>query len=269
MFLVDQLLHRSKPRTIVSSAAFHTKRSSAAGVSALRLAAYERFVLQVLDWRLCAAPPCSFADAFCAKGLWTDEDTIGPEHDVAPTAEGQQRVFENAKFFCNMATLHGLSCTYGDSVSAASSVAAARAVHSIRPVWPQQLGLRLGHDYVEINLCLQALLQIYSAVHAREVPDAVPELVEEELHDRVGSLLQAQLNTTDAVPCLDVDAAASSLSVTPTETAGGDDDNLGPSSTAHESPTNIDLVSSWHRSGIEKEQEVTERDAVASKRRRH
>ena len=242
----------------------------------MRLAAYERFVLQVLDWRLCAAPPSSFADAFCAKGPWTDEDTIGPEHDVGPTPEDQQRVFENAKFFCNMATLHGLSCTYGDSVSAASSIAAARAVNSIHPVWPQQLGQRLGHDYEEIKLCLQALLRIHSAVNAPEVPDAVPALAEEELHDCVGSVLQAQLNTTDPVPCLDVDAAASSLSVTPTTTAGGDVDKLVPSS-AHESPTNIDLVASWHGNGIRatlvllqtEEQEVTERDARASKRRCH
>ena len=132
----------------------------------MRLVAYESFVLRVLDWQLHASSPSSFADAYHAKGLFSDDDTTGSVHNEPPTPQVQERVFEHAKFFCNLATLHGMSCTYGDSVSAASSVAAARAVNSIRPVWPEQLAQRLGHTYGKIHGCAQALLRIYCAAYA-------------------------------------------------------------------------------------------------------
>ena len=204
----------------------------------MRLVAYEGFVLRVLDWQLHASSPSSFADAYHAKGLFSDDDTTGSKHNVPPSPQAQGRVFEHARFFCNLATLHGMSCTFGDSVSAASSVAAARAVNSIHPVWPEQLAQRLGHAFGQIHGCTQALLRIYSTAYARageeEICKNVQHALAEELPDCVGCVLEAQVNTTASSRGVDA-SAAPSLCATPL--AECDDEEV--CAKAHESPTNV------------------------------
>ena len=139
------------------------KFDNPAGVTRRHLATIERRLLNVLQWRLLMATPSSFASAYRARGIFCLEDTAGPLLDTPPTLEEHQRVWEFTTFFCNLATLHGLSCTQGISVAAGAAVAGARYIVGIHPAWPEHLALWLclPGDTQRVVMCTVAMLDLY------------------------------------------------------------------------------------------------------------
>ena len=141
------------------------------GVTTRHLAAKERQVLDVLRWELFAATPSSFARAYLAKGIFSDDETVGPSR-TKPTDQDRRSVWQYTKFFCDVANLHGLPCTFGVSVVAAASVSAARTIVGIDPAWPDSLACRLGHTHTSVEACARVILDLYRTEHGPEALDA-------------------------------------------------------------------------------------------------
>ena len=132
------------------------------GITRRHLAVYERRILDVLGWQLFTATPSSFACAYQAVGIFCRDDSVGPFLGIPPTHDEQRRVCQYTEFFCELATLRGLSCTHGISVAAAASIAAARTTVGIHPAWSEQLALRLGHNTdTRVDECASAILHLY------------------------------------------------------------------------------------------------------------
>lgn len=143
------------------------------GITKKIMAAYETKILGLLGWRLLAATPFAFAHAYHAKGLFCQVDKT--LYETSPSALDEQRVYNHVRFFCELGTLHGMSCTLGVSVCAASAVAAARTASGIEPAWPQELALRLGHPLSKIKVCQETMLNEwhnhYSGLNSNEHHD--------------------------------------------------------------------------------------------------
>jgi len=135
------------------------------GLSVRHLAAYELRVLDALSWKLTAATSLAFAYAYRAKGLFCATE--------APSPQSQEHLWNLVKFFCNLATNHGLSCTFSVSIAAAAAVAAARTSIGI-PSWPEELERRFRYSKADIIDCENDILLKYrteypehsSVVHA-------------------------------------------------------------------------------------------------------
>ena len=197
------------------------------GITTRHLAAYERRLLEVLRWQLLAATPSSFACAYRARGIFCEDDTAGPLLDTPPTCEDQENAWQYTKFFCDLATLHGLSCTHGTSVAAAAAVAAARNVVGIQPAWPEQLAHRLGHTQgAQVDVCARAILRLYHAEHAppsTSAPEAASTGEQQTLGSgcaRVDS--DEDASTSDAPICDNEDLPAQAV-MRPVRIASGED----------------------------------------------
>ena len=131
------------------------------GISTKHLVAWERRVLEVLDWRLTSATTSCFVDAYRAKGIFCADDAAGPERDGPPSPDEQARVCDHITFFCELATLQGITCAHGASVSAAAAVCASRVINGICPPWPPALAQRLGKTHACIDACTQTFLHLF------------------------------------------------------------------------------------------------------------
>ncbi len=229
-----------------------------AGITTRVLVAYERRVLDVLHWQLLTVTPSSFACAYHAKGIFTVDDTAGLLRTTLPTPEDQRQVWQYAKYFCEMVTLHGLSCTFGISVSAAASVAAARTVVGIHPPWPEILAHRLGHAHTQVEGCASAIIDLHRNEDAPQALDATsgeghfdaagsdtdkctqheaepasdPDMFPDPA--TVGASLQAQVNA-DPFHCSEVDAATCTFNIV--TCSGSVSTQFKPE---EDSPTNVD-----------------------------
>ena len=130
------------------------------GITNKHLIAWERRVLEVLDWQLMAATTSCFVHAYCAKGIFCPEDTAGPKRRGL-TRDEQSRVCDLVTFLCELATLRGITCAHGASASAAAAVCAARIINGIHPHWPPLLAQRLGKTRAQIDACTQTLLDLF------------------------------------------------------------------------------------------------------------
>lgn len=130
------------------------------GITNKHLIAWERRVLEVLDWQLMAATTSCFVHAYCAKGIFCPEDTAGPKRRGL-TRDEQSRVCDLVTFLCELATLRGITCAHGASASAAAAVCAARIINGIHPHWPPLLAQRLGKTRAHIDACTQTLLHLF------------------------------------------------------------------------------------------------------------
>ena len=142
------------------------------GITTKHLVAWERHVLEVLDWRLSSATTSCFVHAYRAKGIFCADDTAGPERDRPPTPDEQASVCDHTTFFCELATLQGITCAHGASVSAAAAVCAARVVNGIHPSWPPALALRLGKAHAHIDACTRTFLHLFHTQHLDRVMDS-------------------------------------------------------------------------------------------------
>jgi hypothetical protein len=138
------------------------------GIANEHLIAWERRVLEVLDWQLIAATTSCFVHAYCAKGIFCPEDTAGPKRRGI-TRDEQGRVCDSVTFLCELATLRGITCAHGASESAAAAVCAARIIYGIHPHWPPLLAQRLGKTRAQIDACTQTLLHHFRTQHPDEV----------------------------------------------------------------------------------------------------
>ena len=229
-----------------------------AGITTRVLVAYERRVLDALHWQLLTVTPSSFVCAYHVKGIFTVDDTAGCLCTTSPTPEDQRQVWHYTKYFCELVTLHGLSCTFGISVSAAASVAAARTIVGIHPPWPESLAHRLGHAHTQVEGCASAIVDLYRTEHAPQALDAASgeghfetagsntdkyakhgsepasDLDTSPDTATVGASLQAQINA-DPVHCSKVDAATCTLNIV---TCSGSVNMQ--SQPEEDSPTNVD-----------------------------
>jgi len=139
------------------------------GITTKHLVAWERRVLEVLDWRLSSATTSCFVDAYRAKGIFCVDDTSGPELDGPPTPDEQASVCKHITFFCEIATLQGITYAHGASVSAAAAVRAARVINGIHPSWPPALARRLGKTHAHIDACTRTFVHLYRT----QYPDIV------------------------------------------------------------------------------------------------
>lgn len=145
-----------------------------AGITKRHLAVYECRILDVLGWQLFTATPSSFARAYQAAGIFCQGDSVGPLLGIPPTHDEQQRVCQYTEFFCELATLRGLSCTHGISIAAAAAIAAARTIVGIHPAWSDVLALRLGHKTdTRVDECASAILHLYRTEHAASAEDDI------------------------------------------------------------------------------------------------
>ena len=142
------------------------------GITTRHLVAWERRVLEVLEWRLSSATTSCFAHAYRAKGVFCADDTAGPERDGPPTPDEQARVCDHITFFCELATLQGITCAHGASVSAAAAVCAARVINDIHPSWPPSLARRLGKTYAHIDACTRTFLHLFRTQYADRAMDS-------------------------------------------------------------------------------------------------
>jgi len=142
------------------------------GITTRHLVAWERRVLEVLEWRLSSATTSCFAHAYRAKGVFCADDTAGPERDGPPTPDEQARVCDHINFFCELATLQGITCAHGASVSAAAAVCAARVINDIHPSWPPSLARRLGKTYAHIDACTRTFLHLFRTQYADRAMDS-------------------------------------------------------------------------------------------------
>jgi hypothetical protein len=144
------------------------------GITSGHLVAWERRVLEVLNWRLSPATISCFLHAYRAKGIFCTDDTAGPKRDRPPTPDEEGRVHDHTTFFCELATLQGITCAHGASVSAAAAVCAARVVNGIHPSWPPALALRLGKAHAHIDACTQMFLHLFYTQHMHTVVRSDP-----------------------------------------------------------------------------------------------
>jgi hypothetical protein len=140
-------------------------------ISTKHLVAWERRVLEVLNWRLSSATTLCFLDAYWAKGLFCAQDVAGPDRDRPPLPDEQTNVCKLIAFFCEFATLHGITYWNGASLTSAAAIGAARYTYGIFPTWPAVLAHRTGHTQATILSCMQTLLAGHQRLQKEPEPD--------------------------------------------------------------------------------------------------
>lgn len=133
--------------------------------TASQVSAAEFCVAGVLEWKMSAALPSSFLEAFCVKGIRASEDAA----EGWDALGAEQRVRQTARAVCKLGTFSGLSCVHGDSILAAASIATARCLSDIEPSWPADLQERFGLDEATIAPCVLELTRAHSMPSQRLV----------------------------------------------------------------------------------------------------